>query len=82
MHEPPQGSWPPPREAWYAVTVLMVAYLFSYVDRQILSMLVGPIKADLGLRRQVVEEKLLAGGPHIVPLLPQVHGRGILENNH
>lgn len=49
MREPPQGSWPPPREAWYAVTVLMVAYLFSYVDRQILSMLVGPIKADLGL---------------------------------
>jgi MFS family permease len=41
--------WPPPRQAWYAVTVLMVAYLFSYVDRQILSMLVGPIKADLGL---------------------------------
>jgi len=31
------------------VIVLMVAYLFSYVDRQILSMLVGPIKADLGL---------------------------------
>lgn len=27
----------------------MVAYLFSYVDRQILSMLIGPIKADLGL---------------------------------
>jgi MFS family permease len=27
----------------------MVAYLFSYVDRQILSMLVGPIRADLGL---------------------------------
>ena len=25
----------------------MVAYLFSYVDRQILSMLVGPIRADL-----------------------------------
>ncbi|MDW8260535.1 MAG: MFS transporter, partial [Gammaproteobacteria bacterium] len=29
--------------------VLMVAYIFSYIDRQILSMLVGPIKADLGL---------------------------------
>lgn len=41
--------WPAPREAWYVVVVLMVAYLFSYVDRQILSMLVGPIKADLGL---------------------------------
>jgi MFS family permease len=45
----PQQPWPAPREAWYAVTVLMVAYLFSYVDRQILSMLVGPIRADLGL---------------------------------
>jgi MFS family permease len=45
----PQKPWPAPREAWYAVAVLMVAYLFSYVDRQILSMLVGPIRADLGL---------------------------------
>jgi MFS family permease len=45
----PHQPWPAPREAWYAVTVLMVAYLFSYVDRQILSMLVGPIRADLGL---------------------------------
>jgi MFS family permease len=43
------GEWPSPRAAWYAVVVLMVAYLFSYVDRQILSMLVGPIRADLGL---------------------------------
>jgi MFS family permease len=45
----PQQPWPAPRQAWYAVAVLMVAYLFSYVDRQILSMLVGPIRADLGL---------------------------------
>lgn len=30
-----------------ATIALMVAYLFSYVDRQILSMLVGPIRADL-----------------------------------
>ena len=49
MTPAPQKHWPAPREAWYAVTVLMVAYLFSYVDRQILSMLVGPIRADLGL---------------------------------
>lgn len=49
MSASPLQPWPAPREAWYAVTVLMVAYLFSYVDRQILSMLVGPIKADLGL---------------------------------
>lgn len=32
-----------------ATLALMVAYLFSYVDRQILSMLVGPIRADLSL---------------------------------
>ena len=44
-----RSAWPAAREARYAVIVLMVAYLFSYVDRQILSMLVGPIKADLGL---------------------------------
>ena len=43
------NAWPPASQARYAVIVLMVAYLFSYVDRQILSMLVGPIKADLGL---------------------------------
>ena len=44
-----RSDWPPASQARYTVIVLMVAYLFSYVDRQILSMLVGPIKADLGL---------------------------------
>jgi MFS family permease len=41
------APWPAPREAWYATVVLMVAYTLSYVDRQILSMLVEPIKRDL-----------------------------------
>jgi len=48
-----QGSvaqgWPDRGYAWYVTGVLMVAYTLSYIDRQILSMLVGPIKADLGL---------------------------------
>ncbi|MFN3231498.1 MAG: spinster family MFS transporter [Alphaproteobacteria bacterium] len=35
--------------AWYVVGVLMVAYTFSFIDRQILSLMVGPIKADLGI---------------------------------
>ncbi len=35
--------------SWYVVGVLMVAYLFSYVDRSILSLLVAPIRGDLGL---------------------------------
>ena len=42
-------AWPPEHEARRAVLVLMVAYIFSYIDRQILAMLVGPIKADLGV---------------------------------
>lgn len=33
--------------AWYVVAVLVVAYTFSFIDRQILSLLVGPIKRDL-----------------------------------
>jgi MFS family permease len=37
------------RYAWYVVGVLMVCYTLSFVDRQILSLLVTPIKEDLGL---------------------------------
>jgi MFS family permease len=35
--------------AWYVVFVLMVCYTLSFIDRQILSLLVGPIKQDLGI---------------------------------
>jgi MFS family permease len=34
---------------WYLVTVLTVAYVFSFIDRSILTLMVGPIRADLGL---------------------------------
>ncbi|WP_420876229.1 spinster family MFS transporter [Pseudomonas nitroreducens] len=33
--------------SWYVVAVCMVAYIFSFVDRQILSLMIEPIKADL-----------------------------------
>jgi MFS family permease len=33
--------------AWYVVIVLMVIYTLSFIDRQILAFLVGPIRADL-----------------------------------
>ena len=36
------------KAAWYAVFVLLLAYVLSFVDRIILSLLVTPIKADLG----------------------------------
>ena len=34
---------------WYVVIICMLAYIFSFIDRQVLSLLVGPIKQDLGL---------------------------------
>ena len=42
----PQGS---PRYAWYVVLALTAIYMLSYMDRQILSLLVGPMKRDLGI---------------------------------
>lgn len=35
------------RAAWTTVGVLTLAYIFSYLDRQILVLLVGPVRADL-----------------------------------
>ena len=43
----PAGS--NPVYAWYVVAVLMLAYTLSFIDRQILSLMVGPIRADLGI---------------------------------
>ncbi len=43
------AQYPSPRYAWYVIFVLMVAYTLSYIDRQILSLLVDPIRADLNL---------------------------------
>ncbi len=41
--------WPRPRYAWYVVFILVLAYTNSFVDRQIIALLVGPIRADLGI---------------------------------
>ncbi len=41
--------WPPPGIAWYAVVILVIAFMFSFVDRIIIAMLVEPLKQDLGL---------------------------------
>lgn len=40
---------PSPAYAWYVVGVLLLAYTLSFIDRMILSLLVGPIRADLGI---------------------------------
>ncbi len=48
------GATSPPEDvslgsAWYTVGVLTLIYVFSFLDRSILTLLVEPIKADLGL---------------------------------
>ena len=42
-------AYPPPRYAWYVVAVLTLANTSAFVDRQILGLLVGPIRRDLGI---------------------------------
>jgi MFS family permease len=42
-----EQPWPRPAHAWYALAVLSVAYAFAFVDRTILTLLVGPIRAAL-----------------------------------
>lgn len=42
-------AYPPSRAAWSTVFLLTLAYIFSFVDRYILGLLIEPIKADLGL---------------------------------
>ena len=43
------GGFPPASVANYSLFALLCAYILSFVDRQILSLLVGPIRADLGI---------------------------------
>lgn len=43
------GDWPHPLVAWYTVILLSLANALSFVARTILSLLVDPVKADLGV---------------------------------
>ena len=38
----PSSTW-----AWYTVAILLCAYIFSFIDRQILNLLVAPVRRDL-----------------------------------
>ena len=44
---PDEQEWPNPRYGWYATGVLLLAFTFSFVDRQVLNLLVEPIQQDL-----------------------------------
>jgi MFS family permease len=47
--EPGELPWPSPRYAWFVIFLLVLAFTSSFIDRQILSLLVGPIRADLDI---------------------------------
>jgi MFS family permease len=44
QRDPP---YPNPRYAWYVLGVLTFVYVFSYLDRQVLNLLVDPVRRDL-----------------------------------
>src|SRR5208282_5227953 len=52
-------SYPSTRWVWYTVAILLCAYIFSFIDRQILNLLVAPVRRDL--RISDTEMSLLIG---------------------
>src|ERR1700761_490490 len=43
------AEYPSSTVAWWSVSVLMLMYVFSFIDRTIISLLVGPMKRDLNI---------------------------------
>lgn len=44
-----EDLYPSARRAWGVTFLLTIAFVFSFIDRQIINLLVGPIQEDLGL---------------------------------
>ena len=42
-------AWPGAGRAWYALSILVIAFNFSFMDRIIIALLVEPIKQDLAI---------------------------------
>ena len=54
-----EKEYPRPAYAWYVVVLMMCFYVLSFMDRQIIAVLIEPIKADLSLSD--VQISLLGG---------------------
>jgi MFS family permease len=63
-HDTDPEQYPDVRYAWYVVAVLTLAYVVSFIDRQILGLLVGPIQRDLGIGEKQIS--LLMGATFAV----------------
>jgi MFS family permease len=57
-------GYPSPAYAWYVLALLTLAFVFSFIDRQILNLLVGPIQRDFGIGEK--EMSLLMGASFAV----------------
>lgn len=49
MAQTSQGRWPSPLQAWWAVAMFCVCAVLSYTDRQILGLLVDPLREELAI---------------------------------
>jgi predicted MFS family arabinose efflux permease len=38
-----------PARSWWAIFIFMIALMFNYLDRQLMTLLITPIKAEFGL---------------------------------
>ncbi len=61
---PGEAPWPSQAYGWYVVAVLLLASTLSFIDRMILSLLIGPIRADFGISDTQVS--LLAGFAFVI----------------
>lgn len=46
---PPPAAYPSPTMGWLTVAILFILYILSLTDRNIMALMIGPIKQDLGL---------------------------------
>jgi MFS family permease len=63
-HAPPAEAAPPKRYRYYVLAILVLVYTLNFLDRQVLGILVKPIKAELGLSDSQVG--LMAGFAFVV----------------
>jgi MFS family permease len=49
VEAPAETLYPPASRGWYVVAVLLLASMFSYLDRSVITLLVPMIRKDLGL---------------------------------
>jgi len=68
-------AWPEKKTSYYTLFVLTVVVMFTVLDRQVLSLMIEPVKADFGISdTQVallfIHHGLFEFGEYLVPCFP------------